>query len=242
MLNGKRILAMIPARGGSKGLPGKNIRPLGGRPLIAWTIDAALGSRIIDHLVLSSDSAAIIRVAQEHGCDAPFIRPADLSTDSAPGLAPAKHCVQMLPGYDYLVILQPTSPFRSSEDIDRAIQTCIDANAASLVSVTKASQHPSWMSHIDKDGRLSHITKDPAPTRRQDLSPVYALNGAIYVVKTNWLHDADSLLDADTLAFSMPEQRSIDIDTALDFRIAEMMAQDILSGRADALYQGEKAI
>ncbi len=242
MLNGKRILALIPARGGSKGVPGKNIRPLGGRPLIAWTIDAARRSRHIDRLVLSSDNADIIKIAQEHGCDAPFVRPSDLSADDTPGIAPVKHCAEMVPGYDYLVILQPTSPFRSTDDIDQAIETCINQDASSLVSVTKASQHPSWMYRITENGTLSHVMNEAPHARRQDLPSVYALNGAIYVVKADWLQTVDSLLGADTLAFPMPKHRSIDIDTALDFRIAEVIAQDILSDQADNIRAREAAI
>ncbi len=224
MIEGQRILAMIPARGGSKGVPGKNIRPLGGKPLIAWTIEAARRSGLIDRLVLSSDDAETIRIARAWGCEAPFVRPAELARDDTPGIAPAQHCVQAIPGYDYLVILQPTSPFRTADDIDGAIRRCVGARARALVSVSEAAQHPSWMFSLDPSDRLTPLLAGTPPARRQDLSGVFALNGAIYVARCDWLATAPTFIGPDTLAYVMDRKRALDIDTAFDFAVAEVLA------------------
>ncbi|RMD88199.1 MAG: acylneuraminate cytidylyltransferase family protein [Alphaproteobacteria bacterium] len=228
MIDGQRILAMIPARGGSKGVPGKNTRPLGGRPLIAWTIAAARQSRLVDRLVLSSEDSEIIRVAREWGCEAPFVRPPALARDDTPGIEPVRHCVGALPGYDYVVVLQPTSPFRTAEDIDGAITACVRAGADSLVSVSEVWQHPAWMYTREADGRLSPLLSDAAPARRQDLSPVFALNGAIYVLRCAWLATCQRIIGSETIGYVMDRRRAIDIDTALDFTIAEALADTLV--------------
>ncbi len=224
MIDGQRILAMIPARGGSKGVPGKNLRPLGGKPLIAWTIETARRSGLIDRLVLSSDDAEIIRVARAWGCEAPFVRPPELARDDTPGIAPAQHCVRAIPGYDYLVILQPTSPFRTADDIDGAIARCVGRRAKALVSVSEAAQHPSWMFSLDASDHLTPLLAEAPPARRQELSEVFALNGAIYVARCDWLAETQTLLGPDTLAYVMDRKRALDIDTALDFAVAEVLA------------------
>ena len=146
MISGKSILAIIPARGGSKGIPRKNIKLLAGKPLIAWTIDEAKKSIYIDRLILSSEDEEIIRIAKEWGCEAPFIRPAELAEDNTPGIDVVIHAIDALKEkYDYLVLLQPTSPLRKVEDIDRCIETCIDRNVPACISVSETMNHPYWM-------------------------------------------------------------------------------------------------
>lgn len=227
MFDGKKILALIPARGGSKGVPRKNIRMLGNRPLIGWTIDAAKKSKYIDRLILSSEDEEIISLARECGCEVPFIRPAELASDDAPGIAPVLHAVGAVEEqFDYLVLLQPTSPFRSSEDIDGVIQMCIENDADSCVSVTESEKHPAWMFRIAETGCLESIfdTEDLA-THRQHLESVYALNGAVYVVNVKVLCEQKRLLvPGNTLAYPMPHERSFDIDTLFDFRVCEILA------------------
>ncbi len=229
MYHGHSILALIPARGGSKGVPGKNIRPLAGRPLIAWTIEAARASRFVDRVVLSSDNEDICRIAAAYGCEVPFRRPKELARDDTPGIAPVLHALEALPGFDYLVLLQPTSPFRSTADIDAAITRCIDTGAPSVVSVTPASQHPSWMYHMDGDGRLVHFLNEEPIARRQELPRIYALNGAIYVAHIPTLLTEKKLIGPGTIGYVMPRTRSLDIDTALDFDIAEVLARRLLA-------------
>lgn len=230
MIRGKSVLAIIPARGGSKGVPRKNIRPLAGKPLIAWTIAEAKKSRYIDRLVLSSDDQEIIGVAREWGCEAPFARPAELARDDTPGIEPVLHALGELPGYDYVVLLQPTSPLRTVADIDGTLELCLARGARACVSVTEPDKSPYWMFSRDNDGRLRPlIDTDEIAARRQDLPPAYALNGAVYVAEAGWLVESRSFLTAETLGYDMPKERAADIDTELDFAIAELL----LEGRND---------
>lgn len=218
MIAGRRVLALIPARGGSKGLPHKNVLPVGGRPLLAWTVDAARGSAYVDRVVLSSDDEAICAAALACGCEVPFRRPSDLATDTAATIDVALHAIDHLPGHDWLVLLQPTSPLRIAADIDAALERCLSTGARSCVSVTAVEQSPYWMYRVGHDERLHPIIVTPAGvSRRQDLPPIYLLNGAVYVADAAALRRSRAFVDADTVAHVMPRERSIDIDTAADF-------------------------
>jgi CMP-N,N'-diacetyllegionaminic acid synthase len=158
MINGKTILGIIPARGGSKGIPRKNLIIFGGKPLMAWTIEAGLQSHYIDRLILSSEDEEIIAVAREWGCEVPFIRPAELSRDDTPGIEPVIHAIKTLKtSYDYIILLQPTSPLRSAEDIDDCINYCIQAKAVSCVSVTVAQPSPYWMYTLDQQKKTATL-------------------------------------------------------------------------------------
>ncbi|MFA7238472.1 MAG: acylneuraminate cytidylyltransferase family protein [Sulfuricellaceae bacterium] len=224
MINGKSVLAIIPARGGSKGVPRKNVRDLAGKPLIAWTIEAARKSAYIDRLVLSSDDPEIIEVARSWGCEAPFVRPAHLARDATPGIDPVLHALTELPGYDYVVLLQPTSPLRTEEDIDGCITRCEEKMASSCVSVTEPAHHPQWMFTLDDAEALLPISEQRG-VRRQDLPAVYALNGAVYVARTTWLVEIKNFLGEGTHGFVMPLSRSIDIDTEQDIAFATCLLQ-----------------
>ena len=144
MIEGLSVLGLITARGGSKGVPGKNILPIGGKPLIAWTIDAARGSRYIDRLVLSSDDAAIIDVARRHGCEAPFVRDAELASDTASSIDVVVDAIKRLPGHDIVVLLQPTSPLRTAVDIDATLDRMLRSQAPACVTLRPATEHPYW--------------------------------------------------------------------------------------------------
>lgn len=223
MIDGKTVLAIIPARGGSKGVPRKNIRELGGKPLIAWTIEEAKKSKYIDRLILSSDDQEIIEVAKSFGCEVPFVRPAELALDETPGIEPVLHAIEMLPGYDIVVLLQATSPFRKVEDIDGCIRHCMDSDATATVSVTEVEQNPYWMYTIDTAGKMAPlILKDTFYTRRQDLPAVYILNGAIYVARSEWLCKQKTFMAEKTLGFVMPQDRSTDIDTEFDLTMLNL--------------------
>lgn len=222
MVNDLKVLAVIPARGGSKGVPGKNIRPLGGKPLLAWSVEAARQSRYIDRLILSSDDAEIIRVAREVGCEVPFVRPAELARDETPGIEPVLHALGQVPGYDFVVLLQPTSPFRSAEDIDRCIEACVGGQAPSCVTVTAPEKSPFWMFTLNRESRLSPLLPEPTGfSRRQDLPEVYALNGAVYVARTAWLLERRSFIGPETAGCIMSKEHSVDIDTEEDFALCE---------------------
>jgi len=218
-----RVLAIIPARGGSKGVPGKNIRPLAGRPLIAWTIAAAVGASCVDHAVVSSDDDTILRTAQRWGAPGIARRPAHLATDTADIMDTILHILERIDGYDYLVLLQPTSPLRTADDIDAAFALCLDTGAPCCVSLAPAPKSPYWMYTLTPDRRLTPILDQQDAVRRQDLPPAYVLNGAIYIARIPWLRHSRSFLADETIGYLMPPERSVDIDTPLDFALAETL-------------------
>lgn len=230
---GVRALGVIPARGGSKGVPGKNIRVVAGRPLIAYTIDAARGSKLLTHVIVSTEDRRISEVARAHGVEV-LDRPVELAADDTPGVLPVLHALERYPGYDYVVLLQPTSPLRSTDDIDGALRECIQARAPACVSVCESAEQPYWMYHLDAQRRMRSVLSDPARTgvRRQDLPPVYILNGAVYVARCDWLAVARAFVSAETRAYVMPAERSHDIDTDTDLLAAEQVLER--SRRPDA--------
>lgn len=214
MYKGKRILGLITARGGSKGIPRKNVIDVGGKPLIGWTIDAAKESELLDRVVLSSDDEEIIQVATVLGCEAPFKRSSELSGDTATSLDVVVDCLRRVPGHDYVVLLQPTSPLRSSGDIDSAIRACLDSDAPACVSVCEVEDSPYWMYTLQQERLVPVI--DSNFLRRQELPQVYMLNGAIYVADTHWLLEGGGFISERTVAYRMPRSRSIDIDMVGD--------------------------
>ncbi|MGE4265677.1 MAG: acylneuraminate cytidylyltransferase family protein [Desulfovibrio sp.] len=226
MYKGKRIVATINARGGSKGVPGKNIRDLGGLPLIAWTIREARRSAMIDRVIVSSDDEGILAVARSHGAETPFVRPRELARDDTPGVDPVLHVVEAIKpdAYDYIVLLQPTSPLRTVEDIDGCIAACLDADLPCLISVTEADESPYYMFTMAPDGLMSPvIAQERFHTRRQDLPRVVTPNGAVYVADCAWLARTRSYLTPETRGYEMPRERSQDIDGLLDFDICELL-------------------
>jgi len=225
----EKILAVITARGGSKGIPQKNIRPLLGKPLIAYTIQAALQSKTLNKIIVSTDDEDIANVSKQYGAEVPFLRPKDLATDTATSLSVLQHAVRYLAekeGYlaDIIVCLQPTSPMRSAEDIDQAVTLCTSTSSDSVVSLCQAEHHPYWMKKVvgDRVYPLMEVDNDKYP-RRQDLPPAYQLNGAIYVTGRKILLEKERILGENTLAYIMPQERSIDIDTLIDFKLAELI-------------------
>jgi CMP-N,N'-diacetyllegionaminic acid synthase len=224
MIDNKKVLAVIPARGGSKGVPRKNIREVAGKPLIAWTIEEAKKSKYVDRLILSSDDSEIIQVAKQWGCDVPFIRPAELAQDDTPGIEPVLHALREIPNYHYIVLLQPTSPLRTAEDIDRCIEICVQNQGNVCVSVVKPDKSPYWMYTVNEANLLTPLlNSERVITRRQDMPEVYALNGAVYVANIPFLMDKKSFITEETFAYVMPRERSIDIDSELDLKIASML-------------------
>lgn len=218
MIDGLSVLALVPARGGSKGLPGKNIRAAAGRPLLDYTVAAARSSACIDRIVLSSDDEAIMRVARASGCEVPFRRPAALATDEATSIDVVLHALDQLPPHDLVVLLQPTSPLRTAADIDGACRLLLQHDAPACVSVTEAEQSPYWMYRLDESAQLAPLL--PAgerAARRQDLPPVYLLNGAVYVARADWLRRERTFVGPATVGYVMPRGRSLDIDTLADF-------------------------
>ena len=222
MINNKSVLGLIPARGGSKGVPRKNIRMTAGKPLIAWTAEEASKSKFLDRVVLSSEDPEIIEVAIHLGMDVPFRRPLELASDNTPGIDPVLHALDELPGYEIVVLLQPTSPLRNAEDIDGCIQLCEELQAESCVSIVRCKEHPYLMYSVDRRSVLQPLV--PAADnfhRRQDYPEFYLLNGAVYVAQTDWLKQSGSFFSNRTVGFEMPQERSLDIDTVDDFLVFE---------------------
>lgn len=224
-----RVLAVVPARGGSKSIPRKNLAPLAGRPMIVYTIEPAIAANCISRLVVTTDSPEIAEVARNHGAEVPFLRPIELARDDTPGIDPILHAVRWLEeheGYraDYVMVLQPTSPFRTPEDIRGALRLAEARRADAVVTVSLADHHPYWMKRLDESGRLqSFISLDRPYTRRQDMPPAYALNGAIYLARWAALLSKRTFYTENTYAYVMPQERSLDVDSPWDLYLADLV-------------------
>jgi CMP-N,N'-diacetyllegionaminic acid synthase len=228
MIKNKQVLAIIPARGGSKGLPGKNIMELGGKPLISWTIHAAQKSKYIDRVILSSDDAEICATAGYYGCEVPFTRPEELATDAADSASVVLHALEQMErkdSFDIIVLLQPTSPFRNERHIDEALEQFVDGDALSLVSVNALNKSMEWLFVINQQNhtlqRLGQTGR--LATRRQDLPPIYALNGALYLINKEHFMKTQRFIDELTQAYIMESKASVDIDTQEDFDYARFI-------------------
>lgn len=228
------ILALITARGGSKGIPGKNIIPVAGKPLIGWTVDAARDAKCVDRVVLSTDCPRIREVGIQCGAQAPFLRPEELARDDTPSMAVVLHAIQWLEENEnyqpkWVLLLQPTSPLRTSADIEAIAALAIRGNAPAAISVTPVSKHPYWTKTMDAQGRISNlITGAPVASRRQDLPAAYALNGALYLVDRTILLKQKTFSPEGALGYVMPPERSLDIDSPWDLRLVELILKENL--------------
>ena len=226
MLRGHRIIGLIPARGGSRRLRRKNVRPFAGKPMLAWTVEAARESGIFDRLVLSSEDDEIMDVARRHGCEVPFRRPAELATSEADSMDVVIHALETLDEREgYLVLLQPTSPLRTAADIVNCVQTCIERGASSCVSVSPLSKPPAFMALVTDDGRLRRET----PLANLQDRPCI-INGAVYAARIDLLLKRRTFYFPDTCACMMPHERSLDIDEEYEFIMAEALMRARISG------------
>jgi len=228
MYNSFKILALVPAIGGSKGLPRKNIKPLCGKPLIAWTIETAKASRYLDKIVVSTDDKEIAGIAISYGAEVPFSRPTELATDNAKIIDVVLHIINWLENngelYDLIVLLQPTSPLRLSTDIDSAIKMIFQKSAKSIVSVCEVEHHPYLSNQLPENGCMKDFLRcEVINTNRQELPTFFRLNGAIYIAYCNYLKKQKTFFGKDTYAYIMPRERSIDIDSETDFNLAELL-------------------
>jgi CMP-N,N'-diacetyllegionaminic acid synthase len=223
------MLAIIPARGGSKGIPGKNIKLLCGKPLIVYAIEAAMAANLVDRIILSTDDPEIAKIAGKYDVEIPFMRPANLAQDNSLAIDNYIYTIDRLNAtghtrYDEFIVLQPTSPFRTAIDIDNAIELFYNKNADSLISVCEASHPPLWAKKIDSLGRLEeYFNINIGNKNRQELGKAYMPNGAIFILKLSLLKSRDSYYSDNTYAFIMPLERSLDIDTPLDFEFVEFL-------------------
>lgn len=224
------MLAIIPARGGSKGVPGKNIKDLAGKPLIYYTIKAAKESKYIDRIIVSTDYKEIAEVALKYGAEVPFLRPDELATDNAKAIDNYIYTVDRLNnmnkdgGLEEFIVLQPTSPLRTSTDIDNAIKIFYEKNADTVISVVKAEHPPTWYKKISKDGILvDYFSLTDNSLNRQEAEETYLPNGAIYILKYKALKENYGYYNSKTYPYIMKQESSIDIDTILDFKLAELL-------------------
>lgn len=231
MYNGQTILALIPARGGSKGVPRKNLRCLAGKPLIVYTIEAALQANFIDRIIVSTDDLEIANISKKYGAEVPFIRPEVLATDGAKGIDVVLHAMQWLEDhnekFDLLMLLQPTSPLRDSEDIENALGLFMRKNADAVVSVCEVEHSPLWMNTLREDLCMKDfIDKEVLNKNRQQLEIYYRLNGAIYLAKWDFIKQYKSFYGDKTYAYIMPREKSVDIDSEFDLQFAEFLMRN----------------
>jgi CMP-N-acetylneuraminic acid synthetase len=235
------VLGLVPAREGSKGVPGKNIRPLGGRPLLAYTADAARSSGVIERLVLSTDSEAIAAVGRAAGIDVPFLRPRELAADDTPMIAVVEHALQALAADgcvpEIVVLLQPTSPLRRAEHVRTAVELLRESGADSVVSVAALPRHvsPDYVMRIE-DGRLLPFLPPFLPdgtrvTRRQDARPAYSRDGTVYAFWRRTLERSGSIYGDDVRPLLIAETDSLSIDTETDWEEAERLVAAGARGR-----------
>ena len=229
MHQNKTFLAIIPARGGSKRLPRKNILDLSGRPMISWSIDAGLKSKYIDKVVVSSDDDEILDVAKKFKAET-VKRPGELASDIATLNDVVKHTLENIEEHDYIVLLQPTSPLRNYKHIDEAIKLLEKKSADAIISVCKTDHSPLWSNTLQEDGAMQSFIKDDVIDKRsQDLNDYYRLNGAIYICKRdNFLKEETFFLKENIYAYIMNKESSIDIDEEIDLKIANVLALDIV--------------
>lgn len=221
MYNNFKILALIAAKGSSKGLPNKNILNLGGKPVIAWSIEQAKECQYIDEIIVSTDSNAIADIALRYGASVPFMRPPELAEDSSKIMDVISHAINFIENegrrFDILVLLQPTCPLRTTEDIDRAIDLFFDKKAQAVISVSEVEHSPLWANTLPADGCMSQFLRpDVINKNRQELPTYYRLNGSIYIADLDHLKKSKTFYGERTYAYIMPKERSIDIDGLVD--------------------------
>lgn len=227
-----KTLAVVPARGGSRGIPRKNLRMLDGKPLIAHAIESGLRAKRVSRLIVSTDDDEIARVSRFYGAEVPFQRPASLATDTASQIDVVLHAlseVETLEGtnYDCVVLLQPTAPLRTSDDIDTCLETLEMGAADSVMSFYRVEHaHPHYM-YTMEEGHPVPLLKDSVAVRRQDFPTVYVRNGAIYAIRRNVFVKNRRFHGQDTLPYVMPYERSVNIDTELDLALAEFFLSQV---------------
>jgi CMP-N-acetylneuraminic acid synthetase len=226
-------VALITARGGSKRVPGKNLRLLGGKPLIAWTVEAALGAKTISRVLVSTDDEMIAEAAARAGAEVPFLRPAALSGDTSPHYDVVAHALDWLEHEEgqspqLLCLLQPTSPLRASSDIDGLIGLVKTSDADSGFTVSKVPVHPAYMYRLDAEGRsTSYLPAQDKYLRSQDLETLYYVNGAAYVLRPATFRRRRSILGDRPVSYIMPPERAVDIDEEYDL----VLANAFMNGR-----------
>lgn len=225
-------LAIIPARSGSKAIKDKNIYDLNGKPLIAYSIESALASMMFDDIIVSTDSEQYADISRQYGAEVPFLRSAETSGDSANSWSVVREVVNKLSDagreYDRIMLLQPTSPLRTAENIENSFVLMEEKQANSILSVVEVEHSPLWCNTIPEDGCMDHFRRlEYADLPRQELPVYYRMNGAIYLINIEELA-MEPMFANRCYAYVMPQERSVDIDTKMDFLIAEMYLKGTL--------------
>ncbi|PRR82846.1 cytidylyltransferase domain-containing protein [Clostridium vincentii] len=227
MINNKSILAIIPARGGSKGIPRKNIKLLNGKPLISYTIEEALKSKYIDRVIVSTDNEEIANISKSYGAECPFLRPIELAQDDSTTMDTILYNINELKEkFDYICLLQCTSPLRNAEDINKTIERVIETDSDSIISVCESQDNPYWTTVIEQEKLKFLLINGEKIKRRQELPTTYKVNGSIYLMKTHILMSEKKLFTDNTVAYIMSQEHSVDIDTLLDFKFAEVLIRE----------------
>ena len=221
-----KVVAIIPARSGSKGIPNKNLKDVGGKPLIAWSIEAAIESKSIDKIVVTSDGDAILKASSKYAEVTLLKRPEELAQDHTPTAPVITHALETLginpDTFDYLILLQPTSPLRTAVDIDLAFEAISTSKSNCLISVVEPEHHPLKSFKTNEKGYLEGLVNNEYPfTPRQELPKVFQPNGAIYIIKTSEFLQRKTFFTEETIAFEMSQEKSIDIDTVEDIKKIE---------------------
>lgn len=234
MIDGKRVLAIVPARRGSKGLPLKNIRPLAGKPLLAWPIAAARASAHVDRVIISTDDREFADIAVAHGADAPFLRPAELASDTAPSIGFILHALDTLVEagevYDYVVLLEPTSPLTEGSDVDAALEQLVAAGADAIVGVSRLeATHPAFAVRRAEDGSIAPYAAASFGElpRRQDIEPLFGLDGTLYISTAEALRRERGFCHARTLGYVSARHKAHEVDDLVDFICIEAIAANL---------------
>lgn len=234
MYQGKRIIAIIPARAGSKGIKDKNIRDLCGKPLLAYSVEVAAQCDYIDEVFVSTDSTVIQQTAQRYGADVPFLRSRELASDEAKIIDALLFTLDKLKEqgqeYDYVMLLQPTQPIRTVGLLREIIEKMIDEDLESLVTICPVEECPILMRTMDEQGRLTSILHTTSTVRRQDFPTFYKVNGSVYMNKINGNFNKSTSLNDNAYGFVMPTKESIDIDTMRDFEKAKQYIRECGQG------------
>lgn len=230
MIDEHKVIAVVPARGGSKGLPGKNLRMLSGRPLVAWPISAACQSEFVDRVIISTDDSEIAEAAKVAGAELPFMRPPELASDTASSMDVVRHALMTLADsgelYDYVVLLEPTSPLTEAKDIDSALSQLHGAlsRADAIVGISRIeATHPEYSIKQSQEGLISPLTAPDFRSlrRRQEIEELYFLEGSLYASTTEAFLRIGSFYHERTIGYEVPRWKSLEIDEYLDLICAE---------------------
>ena len=226
-------IALIPARGGSKGIPRKNIKLFNSKPLIYWSIQTALNSNYVDRVIVSTDDEEIAEVAKSYSAEVPFLRPKEFASDESPGIDPVIHALENIPNVDKILLLQPTSPFRETKHIEEIFQLSAKYNSDSVVSISLSKKHVDLFFYLNDKKKLTSYNDKIKSLPRQQYQNIYTINGSLYLSTKDSLLTNKSFLTPKTIGYVMSDKYSLDIDTQLDWDLAEFIMRKYSNEKQD---------